>query len=387
MCAVDETREWIRGRARLAALVLVLALAAMLWRVWQSPGTRPALSAEAALPLVSVASPGRSAVSSAVTFTGTIRARHDMPVGAEGEGGRIVAVRVEVGDRVHRGQVLAALDTSVIAPQVERLAASLLEARSTAGLRQAEYRRAQGMAASGALSAEEIERRRAAAVAAEAQVKVAEAQLLEGRARLARMQIRAPADGLVLERHAEIGQTAVPGGAPLFRLSRDGQVEMVGQVAEQDLPRLAVGQPAEVSLTGIEVPFAGHVRLLGAVIDPQTRLGEVRVALQAHPDLRPGAFARGEVAVASTERPVLPQTAVLADARGTYVYLVNGEGRVERRDVRVAGTGRGGMVIAAGLEGGERVVTVAGAFLREGEKVRLAPVPEAPSTGHAETGS
>ena len=84
---------------------------------------------------------------------------------------------------------------------------------------------------------------------------------------------------------------------------------------------------------------------------------------------------------------MLPQTAVLADARGTYVYLVNGEGRVERRDVRVAGTGRGGMVIAAGLEGGERVVTVAGAFLREGEKVRLAPVPEAPSAGHAETGS
>lgn len=363
----------LRGRWWLVALVAVAVVAAAVWLARSGPAGAPPASAESSLPLISITTPGRSAAASAVSFTGTIRARHDMPIGAEGEGGRIASVHVEIGDRVRRGQLLATLDTSVLSPQVQRLAAALEEARATAALRAAEYRRAQGVEASGALSAEEIERRRSAAVTAEAQVKVAEAQLAEARARLARAQIRAPADGIVLTRDAEVGQTATPGGDPLFRLSRGGEVELVGQVAEQDLPRLAVGQEAEVSLTGLEEPFRGRVRLLGAVIDPQTRLGEVRIALEPDPNLRPGAFARARVSVAGVERPLVPQTAILADAKGTYVLIVNGEDRVERRAVRVTGTENRGVVIGEGLTGAERVVTTAGAFLREGEKVRIAP--------------
>ena len=79
------------------------------------------------------------------------------------------------------------------------------------------------------------------------------------------------------------------------------------------------------------------MRLLGAVIDPQTRLGTARVSLTPDPNLRPGAFARAEVTVSNAERAVLPQTAVLTDDKGTYVLMVNAQDKVERRAVHVSG--------------------------------------------------
>jgi len=281
-------------------------------------------------------------------------------------------VLVEVGDRVKRGQALVRLDQSVLRPQMNRLEASLEEAKAQANLSAAEYRRAQGVEASGALSAEEIARRHAAAVTDEARVKVAAAQLNEAQARLGKTQIVAPADGIVLTRSAEVGQTASPGGEPLFRLARDGEMEMRGQVAERDLAALSVDQSAAVYLTGIDRPFTGKVRLLGAIIDPQTRLGEIRIALAPDAKIRPGAFARSEVVVGAAQRPILPQTAVLSDAQGTYVLVVNGDSKAERRAVRVDNTIPEGLVISEGLTGTERVIATAGAFLRIGELVRVA---------------
>ncbi len=363
-----------RGRWIVGAVGLALALAAVLWaRHASSPGAGTTANAQH-VPLVSVTTPHMSAVASTVSFTGTISARYDMPISPEGESGRVTAVLVEAGDRVKRGRVLARLDESVLRPQLNRLAASLEEARAQAALSAAEYRRAQGVEASGALSSEEIARRQAAAVTDAARVRVAAAQLAEAQARLGKTEIRAPADGVVLTRKAEVGQTASPGSEPLFRLARDGEIEMRGQVAERDLATLAVGQPAAVYLTGIAQPFDGRVRLLGAVIDTQTRLGDIRVALTPHSALRPGAFARAEVVVETAQRPVLTQTAVLSDADGAYVYVVNDKNQVERRAVRVANTVPEGIVIGSGLTGNERIVATAGAFLRPGERVDVAPV-------------
>ena len=130
--------------------------------------------------------PAVQAVTATVSFTGAIAARYDMPIANEGDTGRIVGVYVEAGDHVKRGQVLAKIDDSVLVPQVNRLAASLEEARAQAALSAAEYRRAQGVEAAGALSAEDIEKRRATALTDEANVKVAAAQLAEAQARLAR---------------------------------------------------------------------------------------------------------------------------------------------------------------------------------------------------------
>jgi HlyD family secretion protein len=362
--------KWIAA-AVAAAVLAVVGL--ILWRGHFEDPALVTLATQQSLPLVSVTSPGVTSVTSTVTFTGTISARYDMPIGIEGDAGRIIGVYVEAGDHVKRGQLLAKIDESVWQPQVNRLAASLEQARAQAALSAAEYRRAAAVEAAGALSAEEIEKRRALSVTDAANVKVAAAMLAEAEARLARTRVVAPADGTVLTRRAEVGQTANPGGDALFRLASGGEIEMRGQVAEQDMAVLTVGQQAAVHLVGSAQPFAGRVRLLGAVIDPQSRLGDIRIALKPDSALRPGAFARGSVSVSKAERPILPQTAVLSDSKGAYVFVIDSGNRVVRRNVQVGGTISAGIIITGGLTGDERIVTTAAGFLREGEKVNIAP--------------
>ena len=349
-----------------AVVVGVIVLLAV--RLTQALGVKP-ITDRNAIPTVSVTEVGVSTVPTTVSIIGTIAARYDMPIGVEGDGGRVAAIYVEAGDHVKRGQVLARLNVSVLEPQVANLEAALEQARAEAELADAEYRRAQAVGASGALSAEETQRRKSAGVTAAAKVKVAAAQLAEAQARLARAAVRAPADGIILTRNVEVGQTATAGGEALFRLSQGGEVELRGQVAEQDLPRLMVGQLVNVRLTGTTRVYEGRVRLLGAVIDPQTRLGQARVTLTPDPNLRPGAFARAEVTVSNADRAVLPQTAVLTDDKGSYVLIVNAQHKIERRTVHVSGIVQNGVTIADGLAGTDQVVATAGAFLQEGELV------------------
>ena len=348
------------------AVVAVVVLLAI--RLTHALGMK-LVAKQVAVPTVSVTEIGVSTLPTTVSIIGTIAARYDMPIGVEGDAGRVAAIYVEAGDHVKRGQVLARLNVSVLEPQVANLEAALEQARAEAELADAEYRRAQAVGASGALSAEETQRRKSAGVTAAAKVKVAAAQLAEAQARLARAAVRAPADGIILTRNVEVGQTATPGGEALFRLSEGGEVELRGEVAEQDLPKLVIGQSVNVRLTGIARVYEGHVRLLGAVIDPQTRLGQVRVALTPDPNLRPGAFARAEVTVSNADRAVLPQTAVLTDDRGSYVLIVNAQHKIERRAVHVSGMVQNGVTIADGIDGKDQVVATAGAFLQEGELV------------------
>jgi HlyD family secretion protein len=375
---VPPSSAWTPARRGVVGVAVALAVAALGAAIYfgTNRGSGSA-STEGAIPLVSAAVPGVSAITTTVAFTGAINARYDMPIGTEGETGRVAAIYVEAGDHVKAGQLLAQVDESILKPQVDRLAASLEEAKANSGLATAEYGRAQGVEAAGALSKEDIEKRRAAAVTAAAEVKVAAAQLAEYQARLAHTQVRAPVDGVVLTRAAEVGQIVTPGGNAMFRLARGSEVEMRALVAEQDMSSLHVGQLADVYLTGIDKPFVGKVRLLGAIIDPQTRLGEVRIQLQPDPQLRPGAFARGEVVVGKGERPVLPQTAILSDEKGTYALVVSADNHVERRNVHVSDTNAQGLIIASGLTGNERVIMTAAGFLRVGERVEVV-APKAP---------
>ena len=379
---IAEVRSAVQSPRRLLpigiALLAVALVAAVLWRVMHPKAAPLTLAEQQSIPLISVMTPGVKPVTSTVSFTGAIAARYDMPIGNDGDTGRIVGVFVEAGDHVERGQLLARLDDSVLLPQVNRLEAALEQARAQAALSAAEYRRAQGVEAAGALSAEDIEKRHATAITDAANVKVVAAQLAEAQARLTRTRIVAPIAGTVLTRKAEVGQIANPGGDALFRVASGGEVEMRGQLAEQDLAQVKVGDPATVHITGVPQPFEGRVRLLGAIIDPQTRLGEIRISLQPDPALRPGAFARGSVSVGKAVRPVVPQTAVLSDGSGSYVFVVDAKSHAERRAVRVADTSDQGVIIASGLNGSERVVTTAAGFLRDGEEVKITSTSAAP---------
>ena len=368
---IGGRRKWLLGATGVAVLIAVGVA------VWMSRGSAPKpiapLADRTSIPLVSVTTPGVQPVATDVTFTGTIQARHELPIGNSGDTGRIVAVYAQVGDRVRRGQLLAQLDDSVLAPQVAQLTAALEQARAQAALSAAEYKRGVAVGPSGGLSAQDIEKLQATSIMDAANIKVVAAQLAVMRAKLALTRIVAPVDGIVLTRNAEVGQIAPSGGPALFNIEDAGQVEMIGQVAEQDMAGLKVGQSAAVYLVGNPQPFQGRIWLLGAVIDPQSRLGEVRIELTPNSALRPGAFAHGTVTLAQAQRPVLPQTAVMADGSGSYVYVVNNGDQVVRRAVHVGSVVPAGVVIAQGLSGREQVVTMDGGFLHSGEKVTVAP--------------
>jgi HlyD family secretion protein len=360
-----------------AAAVALVAVAIAV-RLSHTLGSKKVVANRVA-PAVTVTEAGRSVAPTTVSITGTIGARYDTPIGAEGDAGRVAAVYVEAGDRVKRGQLLARIDTALLIPQVANLQAALDLARAESELAAAEYHRAVAVGKSGALSTEETERRRSSSVTGEAKVKVAAAQLAEAQARLRRAEVRAPADGIILTRTVEVGQTVSPAGSPLFRMAEGDEVELRGDVAETDLPLLKVGQAVDVRLTGNDKVYPGQVRLLGAVIDPQTRLGMIRVSLAPDPNLRPGAFARAEVTVSNAQRVVLPQTAVLTDDKGTYVLVVNSADKIERRPVHVSGIVENGVTIADGVTATDRVVATAGAFLQVGETVKPIAAPASAS--------
>jgi RND family efflux transporter MFP subunit len=362
----------------IVAAAVALVAVAIAARLTHTLGAKKTVTDRVA-PAVTVTEAGRSTAPTTVSITGTIGARYDTPIGAEGDAGRVAAVYVEAGDHVKRGQLLARIDTALLVPQVANLQAALDLARAESELAAAEYHRAVAVGKSGALSAEETERRRSSSVTGEAKVKVAAAQLAEAQARLARAEVRAPADGVILTRTVEVGQTVSPAGNPLFRMAEGDEVELRGDVAETDLPLLKEGQAVDVRLTGNDKVYPGRVRLLGAVIDPQTRLGMIRVSLAPDPNLRPGAFARAEVTVSNAQRIVLPQTAVLTDDKGSYVLVVNSADKIERRPVHVSGMVENGVTIADGVSGTDRVVATAGAFLQVGESVKPVAAPASAS--------
>ena len=361
----------LRWRWRFASAGAVLVLAAVAWMlVRPQAGALTSDKEAAALPLVTVVVPALGAVTSSVSLTGLISARNDIPIGNEGDAGRICEVLVEAGDRVRKGQVLARLNPITAQSQLDNAEASLDEVRANAAAAQSEWARAQQ--GEDIFSKEENERRRTTALTAQARVKAGEAQVRDARNKLAHTIIVAPTDGIVLTRTAEVGQIAVPGSTVLFHLARDAQIEMRGQVAEQDVPRLALGQSATVRLDGVAKSFTGTIWQIGAIIDASTRQGTVRIVLPADQNLRPGAFARADIEVGSTTGVLLPQTAVLSDEQGNYVLVVGSGNKLERRAVTVGGARSEGLLVSRGLNGSERVVAIAGAFLRTGETVAIA---------------
>ncbi len=358
--------RWVKPLLILGAIVLVALLG------WKLFGPKPPVApAVANVPEVTVMVPGKTSVIQTVTATGSIAARRDSAVGVQGEGGRVTAVLVDPGQRVGKGQILARIDNAVQLQTSAQLAASLKSAQADARLAEANLQRAQALVARGFVSKADIDQRTATRDGALARVGVAQAQLAENGARLERLNIRAPADGLVLARSVEVGQIVSP-GVVLFRLAEGSVLELRAQVAEQDMALLRPGMTASVTPVGSAQQYRGRVWLLDPVIDANSRQGIVRIALPYSPGLRVGAFAKTQITAGEAEKPVLPQSAVQADEKGSFVMIVGADNKVERRSITVGTVGDQGVAIAAGLTGTESVVVSAAAFLRPGEII--APV-------------
>ena len=320
-------------------------------------------------PVVTVISPGRTTVDGTIEAPGTIAARRPMPVGVVGEGGQVISVRVDAGDWVGQGQVLAVIDRSVQSQQASAQAAQIEVARADANLAQANLDRALQLVERGFISKADVDRLTATRDAAAARVRVAEAQLGELRARNARLNIVAPASGYVLMRNVEPGQTVSAGSGSLFTIARGGEFEMLASLSEDQLASLSQGVSASVVPTGSDKTFEGQVWQLSPVINEQTRQGTARIALSYAPELRPGGFATARIASGTMQATVLPESAVLADEEGSFVYVIDDENKAIRTSVTTGMVTPQGIAITGGLSGNEKVVLRAGGFLNPGEVV------------------
>jgi len=362
-------RRWVI----IGVVVALVAIAAVLFMVMGGGKDEKAAADAAAsggqVPTVSVIVPGRSQVAGMITASGPLAAKRDQQVGIAGSGGRVVRVLVDAGNWVRAGQVLAVVDRSVQAQQAAQLAAQIQAAKAEAALAQSNYDRAVALKDRGFVSKAEIDSKRATRDAAFAQVKVAQAQLAGTRAEIGRLNVTAPASGLIMARSVEVGQIVGPGSGALFRLAEGGQMEMQAQLSQQDLAQVHVGMPATVTPVGSDRSFSGSVWQVAPMIDAQSRLGSVRIAVPYDPAMRPGGFAEARISGGTTAAPLLPQSAVLSDDRGNYVYVINAKNEVERRDIKIGTVGQQGVSIAEGLSGNESVVLSAGPFLNPGQKV------------------
>lgn len=322
------------------------------------------------VPSVTVVAPGRQTVEGAINATGTLAARRNLPVGVVGEGGRVVSVLVDAGDWVRQGQVLAVIDRSVQDQQVRGAVAQVSVAEADARLAQENLDRALQLVGRGFISRAEVDRLTATRDAARARVSVARAQVGELRARNARLNVVAPAAGLVLSRSVEPGATVGAGSGVLFNLAQGGEMELLAQVGETELAALSVGVQAEVTPAGYDRSFTGQVWQLSPTIDPQSRQGTARIALPYDPVLRPGGFATAVVRSGTVNAPVLPESAMQSDGEGSYVYVVGPDNKVARRNVVLGDVTANGIVITEGLAGTERVVLRAGGFLSPGDLVK-----------------
>ncbi len=372
--APARRNRWLKP----ALIALAVGLAGVTaWKVF-GPAGKPPAAAASSLPEVTVIVPGSTMMADAVVAPGSIAARRDAAVGVQGEGGRVVRVTVEPGQRVAAGQVLAQIDRQVQTQEIAQLAASVRQAEAEARLAEANLARAESLVAKGFISRADIDQRLATRDGAIARVGVARAQLGAARERAERLDVRSPAAGLILARNVETGQVVGPGTGALFRLAEGGMLEMRAQVAEQDLARLKPGQDAAVTPVGTSESYKGKVWLIDPLIDTANRQGIVRIQLDYAPGLRVGAFARARIEAGQTSRPLLPQSAVLADADGNFVMVIGKDNRVERRAITVGTISDAGVGIASGLNGSERVVASAGAFLKPGDKIK--PVMAAAAT-------
>ena len=304
-----------------------------------------------------------------LSASGLLVSREEAAVGADLSGYRIAKVYVEQGAWVKQGQPLVQLDDSLLRAQIDQQAATTEQAQN-------EAKRVSGLDTQGVLSAEQIDQRRLQAVAAVA-------ALDELKTREAHMTIRAPVAGLVLERNVRPGDISTAGGAtPMFRMVRDGLVELNAEVAEDDMAHMHVGDPAQVTLPDGAV-VAGRVRLIDPEVDSTTKLGRVRVAMPVRADLRPGGFGRANFTGVSNASNTLPETAVLYDADGASVAVVGADHRVRIVPVKTGRRAAGYVELTQGPAAGSWVLLRAASFVLPGDLVKPIPTgaeaPAAPS--------
>ncbi len=286
-------------------------------------------------------------------------------------GGTVVRLLAHEGDTVTARQPLLEISS----PDSSGNAAALRSAQAALATKRTVLTRDQDLYHHHAISLEELQQ-------AQADVQSAEAAVADARARV-RMTgtgggsglavLRSPIDGVVVSRDVAVGDTVDAGGTKCFTISDVSTVWVRGQLYQEDLPRVALGDAASVELPQLDHPLTGHVTYIGAAVDPTKLTVPVRVEV-ANPK---GALKGGQyvdvtiVPAEATSSIVVPAEAVLRDEDNLpFVYVQVGPGKLARRHVRLGGeAGAQGFVITDGLTDGEHVLENGALFVQFAESL------------------
>ena len=379
-------------KSLLSAIVAAVLLSSTLARA-QTVEPAPA---PLAVPAITVSPVALHVLRDQVLVSGLVGPLEEVQVQPLIEGQPIETLTADVGDLVSAGQVLATLSKTTLNLQKSQFNASLasasatiaqaeaqlIEARSSADEAQRVNDRTAKLKSQGTSSQAAADQANAAAIsatarvtvavqsleAARAQLELAKAQLANVDLQLTRTSVVAPVSGEVVERNALVGGIASAAGPAMFKLIREGALELRADVAEADLVRLAPDQSAQMTAVGTTEKLAGIVRLVEPTIDATSRLGKVRITLDRPELVRSGMFVDAIVLVAERKTNAVPITAIGSSADGATVMRVR-DGLVERVAVTI-GIRDGGMVeILSGVVPGDLIVTKAAAFVRDGDRI------------------
>ncbi len=370
----------IRSPAWAAAALLATGAAVALAVHAADDKATPAAAAKAAL-TVTATSAQRSSLSTGLSANGNIAPWQEAVVGAESSGSRLAEVRVNVGDVVKRGQVLATFVPDMAQADLAQSRAAVAEAEANLADASANAQRARELQTSGALSAQQINQfltaERTAAARQEALRAAAQVQQL----RLAQMQVLAPDSGVISSRSATVG-AVVPAGMELFKLIRQGRLEWRAEVAASELAQIKPGQSVRITAGGV-APVVGRVRIVAPTVDAATRNGLVYVDLPQPGTVKAGMFARGEFETGSSSALTLPQSAVLLRDGFSYVFKLGEGNKVSQVKVAVGRRAGDRIEITGGLDPAARVVASGGGFLADGDTVRVVDAPMTPTPAPA----
>ncbi len=389
-------------RSILPLLIFALVLPGVAFAQEEGAKAAPAV---AVLPAITVSTVEKRDLRDVVLASGLIGAVEEVQVQPLIEGQPIESLEAEVGDKVVAGQVLARLSLSTLELQKSQYAASLESARATIAQGEAQVLEAKSasdeanrinertaqLKAQGASSQAAADTARANAVSATARVTVAAQTLIAAKAQLSlveaqlanvdlnlkRTEVVAPVSGEIVERNALVGSIASSAALPMFVIVRDGALELRAEVAESDLMRLSAGQMVDIIAVGSKLPLTGKIRLVEPKIDQTTRLGTVRIEIAQSDKVRSGMFAEARILAAEHVALAIPVTAVSSGPDGATVMKVS-DGNVTRIEIETGIRDGGYVEVIGGLAEGDSLVTKAGAFVRDGDRIN--PVPDAAGT-------
>ncbi len=331
-----------------------------------------------------------------VVATGSIKPVEEIYVQPLVDGLSIRTLEADVGDRVEADGVVARLNDDALRLQKSQLQASrakaeaafaqyhaqLADAQANATEAERQFKRATALGKSGTFSTSSVEQAETAASSArakvtsaeqaiaiaEADIKVVDSQIADIDLNLARTDVKTPVAGVVSVRNAKTGAIASGSGQPMFTVIRDGQIELVADVSETDILKMRVGQKAKITVAGGAASLNGSIRLISPIVDPQTRLGAVHIAIDDDNGARAGMYGSAEIILAEATGIALPLSAITTSKNRTTTRLVK-DGVVKQVDIATGIQDGAYIQVVSGLKEGDVVVAKAGAFVRDGDRI------------------